>query len=380
MANHNYKSVLKTNKYQKQLQNVFEKLHGKKVVLYGVGEFFESLIKNNELDKKIDIDGISDIKFESLPNGTKYKSFNAIKPSQLKDYDADAILVTTAFPKKILKSLNETKYKHIKEIFPVIQGLCPLFKYDISFVKEENNKIYYHLNEYNIDIVCDEYYGIVEEVFYWKIYDLQKKFNFADYNFFDIGMNRAYTDLYFALDNRCQKCFGFEPFKATYDFAIENINLNPKIKNKIHPYNFGLSNKDNTQLVYFLPHRDGISSANYDFIKNYAPEELNNITETNVILKKASDIFANLIEKNPSTHKILKLDAEGAEYEVLPDLFSKNLLEHFNVIAGDMHVINSKEETKKLFEYIYKSGFKAYEINEHEKTMDYIFYKNIDVL
>lgn len=377
--NHNYTGVLKTKKYQAQLKEVFKNLQGKSIVLYGAGEFLDSLTENKDLENKLNIKGVSDLKFETSPFNEKYKKYDVIKPSKLKECNADTILLTTAFPEKIMNSLKKNKYKHIKEIVPLVKNVCPLFKYDISFIKNENNKIYYHLNEYGIDIVCDEYFGIVEEVFFWKIYDLKNKFKYTNYSLFDIGMNRAYTDMYFSLDPRCKKCYGFEPFKETYQFALENLSLNPSLKSKIEPFNFGLSDKNTTQDVYFLPHRDGISSVNYDFIKNYAPEELDKLTVTKVQLRKSSEVISDLLNKDSSEQKILKLDAEGAEYSVLPDLYSKDLLKNFNIIVGDMHVLNSKDETKALFDYMYKSGFKKYELNEHEKTMDYIFYKDIEL-
>lgn len=378
MQKHNYEGLLSTEKYHKQLKNVISKLKNKKVILYGAGELYDAVIREKEIYNNIDIRGVSDNKFETS-NVSEYNGLNAIKPSKLMDCDADSILLTTAFPKKIINILKKNTYKHIKDIIPLVSDICPLFKYDITFIKNENEKIYYHLNEYNIDVVADEYYGIIEEVFFWQIYNIKNKFKFKDYVLYDIGMNRAYTDIYFALDDRCKKCYGFEPFKATYNFALENIALNPELGSKIETFNFGLSDKNYNADVYFLPHRDGISSVNYDFIKNYAPEELNKLQKETVSLKNSSEIMEELL-KTPSTHKILKLDAEGAEYQVLPNLYENKLLAKFNVIVGDMHVLNEKSDALALFDYFIKSGFKKYEMNEHEKTIDYIFYKDIETV
>ncbi len=378
MDSHNYSGIIEAEVYKKQFSEVIQKFKNKKIILYGAGEFFNVIDNSYDLRRYFDIAGISDKKFE---NGkmNEYNGYKVILPSELRDYSADAILLTLVEPNKVLNALKLASYKYIKEIVPVYTNISPLFKYDINLLKYENGKMYYHLNEYDIDVVADEYYGIIEEVFYWKIYNIKDKFKFENYDLYDIGMNRAYTDIYFALDPRCRKIFGFEPFKATYNYALENISLNPKLKSKINAFPFGLSNKNVQEDVYFLPHRDGISTVNYDFIKSYAPEEIGKTKKEIVELRCADEVLGKLIEENPSAHRILKLDAEGAEYDVLPNLYNADLLKLFNVAVGDMHILKSKYETKSLFEYFYKSGFEVYEINEHEKTIDYILYKDIEI-
>lgn len=374
-----FDSLIIQEKYKNQILNILEKYKNQKVVFYGCGELFEALCRNYNFNDYFNVIGISDIKFEK-ETISDFMGYKTIKPKELNDCFADIIILTLAFPKKVLAILKKQRYSHIKEIFPIILKMDPLFKYDICCTKQDKEKVYYHLNEYNVDLVADEYYGIIEEVFFWQIYNIKNKFKFSNYTLYNVGMNRAYTDIYFAIDERCKKCFGFEPFKKTFQYAVENINLNPNIAEKIIPFNYGLSDENKKESVYFLPHRDGISSTNYDFIKNYAPEELNNLIEEEIELRKSSDVLKGLISTDPYTHKILKLDAEGAEYQVIPDLYRNNVLSKFNIIIGDMHILNSKKDTLRLFDYMYNAGFKVYELNEHDKTIDYILYKDIETI
>ena len=377
MTSYNYTKVLSMDFYKNEFLEVSKANRDKKVIFYGAGEVFDIMNNIFELKNYFNIEGISDKKFENKTDRF-YNDYKIIKPSELQKSDAEVILLTLAYPDKVMEFLSGQNLN--KEIKPFYKKIDPILKYDVELIKKDNKKYYYHLNSYNVNLVSDDYNGIIEEVFFWQIYNIKNKFKFSDYSLYDIGMNRAYTDIYFALDERCNKTFGFEPFKGTFDFAKENVSLNPKYANKINLFNFGLSNKNYQNDVYYLPHRDGISTVNIDFIKNYAPEEMNKLQKETVNLKQASEVISDLFLKDTSKQKILKLDAEGAEYEVIPDLFESGMLKQFNIIAGDMHILNEKSETMELFDYMYKSGFKTYEMHQHQKTIDYVMYKEIEIL
>ena len=60
----------------------------------------------------------------------------------------------------------------------------------------------------------------------------------------DIGMNIGIASLYFASRDDVKAVYGFEPFKPTFDHAIDNFKINEKYSNKIHPQNCGLGCED----------------------------------------------------------------------------------------------------------------------------------------
>lgn len=76
---------------QKQINRLAKKYNGKKIVIYGAGEYFQILVKNYDLSK-LNIVAICDKKFEKDKNAESY-GFTAIVPDDLKTLDYDLILV-----------------------------------------------------------------------------------------------------------------------------------------------------------------------------------------------------------------------------------------------------------------------------------------------
>lgn len=83
---------------------------------------------------------------------------------------------------------------------------------------------------------------------------------------------------------------------------------------------WGGGNSIGTIECSYLPHRDGISSMNDSFLQNYAPEESENLSKTICHIRVASEVLSEIFTQNPTAHFILKIDAEGAEYEIMRDI------------------------------------------------------------
>ena len=113
-----FKIKTKSDEFKQNLNEIFEELKGKDVVLYGAGEGFVNLDKKYNFKSKLNIVGISDLKFEK---NTK-KDFRGIKkiaPCNLPIEYYDTILITNEASKKIVKYLK-TKLKldcEIKALF-----------------------------------------------------------------------------------------------------------------------------------------------------------------------------------------------------------------------------------------------------------------------
>ena len=119
----------------------------------------------------------------------------------------------------------------------------------------------------------------------------------------DIGAHIGLFALFASQFCRQGKIFCFEPIKENYELLVENINSN-KIKNII-PFNFAVS-KESDSVKIFL---------NDDYSGHSMFLETNNF----VIVKSKSllDIFS---ENNIQECNFLKLDCEGAEYDIINSL------------------------------------------------------------
>lgn len=207
---------------------------------------------------------------------------------------------------------------------------------ELTYYSSESDLIYLKSN--NVNVVTDRSYYILLEIFCQKIYALPPFILNQKHYVFDIGMNRGYASLYFANNRNCSKVFGFELDPDTFRFALKNINLNPNLSTKIEPFNFGLSNCEGDVEFEYISGRDGLSSLDKNCIRKFNHNVNSDIIKKTAIVKKASVVFEDLFckcEKN--SLKILKIDCEGAEYDIFDDLNSIHLLEEFDVIIGECH-------------------------------------------
>lgn len=155
--------------------------------------------------------------------------------------------------------------------------------------------------------------------------------------FIDIGMNVAFTSLYFASLNNIEKVIGFEPLRPTKEQAEKNISLNQSIQQKILVNNYGLSDVDATLEIDYTPTFrgsvgiDGIS----EHVKNMVGSK--EINKEKIELKKASNEIDAICNEYRDQLKILKIDCEGSEYQIIPDLFAAGTLKRINFILMEWH-------------------------------------------
>ena len=185
------------------------------------------------------------------------------------------------------------------------------------------------------------YPWIVKEIFAQGIYDFHAPIDESKkYTIFDIGANRGYASLYFAQKSYVKDIYAFELVSQTFEFMKRNIDLNPQYKSKIHLYGFGLA-KENTEIeIKRLEHRDGCNTMNPDFIKSYMPKEEGKGIPVKCEVKKSSEILKRIVKTNDVENIILKIDVEGAEYDIFDDLVENypELFDKTVKIIGDTHL------------------------------------------
>ncbi len=167
------------------------------------------------------------------------------------------------------------------------------------------------------------------------------------YIMFDIGFNLGMSSLYFAQKSNIKAIYAFEPFTPTYELGMNNLKLNPELSKKNNLFNYGLGDCDKTLEIAYNPKLPGSMSTVEDKFadKNLVKEKLE--------VKNAFNVLEEIMTKH--TEKVfVKLDAEGAEYEIIPLLSQKGLLKKIDVLIMEYH---SYSDYKILLDILKNNGF-----------------------
>ena len=187
----------------------------------------------------------------------------------------------------------------------------------------------------------------------WMIneYEIEKfKINKNDI-IIDVGAHIGLFSLLASKSCFAGKIFSYEPINENFEMLMQNIKSN-KLKN-IVPFNLAVS-KNTSNVKLFL---DKDESAHSIFQKNTSY-----VTVESISLQKIFD------DNDINFCKILKLDCEGAEYEIIDSLPDKYFEKIQNMII-EYHLADSKPELgKDLISKIKNAGFQI-TIRPHHNDM-----------
>ena len=88
------KKYLEHIKFEKYLDKLNKKLKNKTVIIYGSGSLFQYIKKNYDLSK-LNIIGVSDMKFNSKQEGEDFLGYKIIPKDKMTSYKPDVVLVAT---------------------------------------------------------------------------------------------------------------------------------------------------------------------------------------------------------------------------------------------------------------------------------------------
>ena len=88
------KEYLEHIKFEKYLDKLNKKLKNKTVIIYGSGSLFQYIKKNYDLSK-LNIIGVSDMKFNSKQEGEDFLGYKIIPKDKMPSYKPDVVLVAT---------------------------------------------------------------------------------------------------------------------------------------------------------------------------------------------------------------------------------------------------------------------------------------------
>lgn len=216
-------------------------------------------------------------------------------------------------------------------------------------VYSENNNTIINLDyrDSQLKLICNTLDNllIVNELFTDEIYE----FNFNKRLVcIDIGMNVGYSSLLFSTRNDIEKIYAYEPFKGTFDNALNNFKLNSLIANKINPINEGWSDK--TGFFEFQNYEDGSVGASTSFTS-----ELNNFGKIGKIVQvkliDAANELKKIKQQNPDFGIFVKMDCEGSEYEIFERLEEEKLVDSVDGYLIEWHYKGAKPITEILDKY-----------------------------
>jgi FkbM family methyltransferase len=173
----------------------------------------------------------------------------------------------------------------------------------------------------------------------------------------DIGTNIGVSALYFAKNSKVTKVFGFEPFPETAQAAVDNFDLNPKLHSKIHLAEFGLSNTEQSISVDYCFEASQLASIGgfkYPISKNF------DLKSTRIEIKKASESLVTILNDNDE-EKILKIDTEGSELNIIQDLQNSQLLSQFSCIMLEWH----HDQETLLIEVLKANNFEVFSVDKN---------------
>jgi len=192
------------------------------------------------------------------------------------------------------------------------------------------------------------------EAFKWIAEDIEKDcYGFKNIDFkegdivIDIGANIGIVSVYLAKKYPFLKIYSFEPFPANYRLLLKNIKINNIPDGIIHPFNEAIT-KDGRNIV--------MSASNYlnsgSFSINFKEHNL----EGNNIVHSATldSIIETVLAENKQEHiRLLKMDCELSEYEILKNTKIENLRK-ISFLSGEFHEKKGFDNPDELESYVKK--------------------------
>ena len=160
---------------------------------------------------------------------------------------------------------------------------------------------------------------------------------------FELGAHKGYVAMQLAhLGKPEMKIYCFEPEKRNYEYLLDNIKEN-NLEDRVFAFNLAVSNKDGTLPFYISEHEHGHS---------LLPEHNNNVKKVDVMCKTIPTLMK---EYKLNKLDLLKIDIEGAEYDVMFNL-DRNVLEKIDYIMAEAH-ITTEHTIEDMIEFLKDNGY-----------------------
>ncbi|WP_025812571.1 FkbM family methyltransferase [Komagataeibacter kakiaceti] len=188
--------------------------------------------------------------------------------------------------------------------------------------------------------------NLIHEIFVDQVYRFARK---GPTVVMDVGMNIGLVSMQFAQNSAVQKVYSYEPFLSTYNRGMANLGLNPKLAEKIIPFNIGLSDVEGNILFNVADTSDSGSRSTRNTDRDGIAMELQMQTAANALRQVRSS--------HPDCDIIMKIDCEGAEYNILQNLADTNLLSEVKAFMVEWHIIDYDKDQENLITLLKDADF-----------------------
>ena len=236
---------------------------------------------------------------------------------------------------------------------------------DARFFVDSNQELLVEIEDLCLLVQTEEELEILREIFidgtYNFIYD-------RPFVIWDIGMNTGFVSLYLAKNERVRAAIGYEPFKMTYNQALRNLELNPKIASKVKAVNDGVSDREENLTIDYV--YECKSSIGIDRM----PEQYKNNDDKPAIAQEihllpAKDVLESIRSQYPDCDIVAKIDCEGSEYAILSSLYASGQLDRLKAVMIEWH----EKGPDRLVEWLRQSGFAIFSRRPISKTIGMIY-------
>lgn len=159
---------------------------------------------------------------------------------------------------------------------------------------------------------------------------------------FDIGGNNGFFTVYAGIKAKNGKVFVFEPVKELYEKIKTNVELNKLIN--VNVENIAISNKNTVEKFFISKEHNGCHSM-YKRSENDEQIKVKNLKLEDYCLKKKIDHI-----------DFLKLDCEGAEYDIVLNLTSE-FVSKIKRISLEYHDDIIKHRHEEIVEFLKENNF-----------------------
>jgi FkbM family methyltransferase len=204
--------------------------------------------------------------------------------------------------------------------------------------------------EYRVCIDSDDPSGegCINEIFYHNEYVLDQFVNLKSH-IIDIGANCGMATIILAKQNPESIIYSFEPHYPTFLLLKENVELNNLTNVKM--LNMAVSDSSNKKLVLFNHPDFSGGNTTCSTREAFSSHFRRSVNTTEIDCISLDDII-NL--NNIENVHLLKIDCEGAEYEILRN--SQHFInKRIKNLVGEFHNlrynVNAENNNQKLLEY-----------------------------
>jgi len=173
----------------------------------------------------------------------------------------------------------------------------------------------------------------------------------------DIGANIGLFSLAYASIFKSAKVHSFEPVPYIFKELLKNLQYNPELQERITAYNYGLSNRNETQ---FLSIPTSNQHERYD--ANYDNRLYSILGQGNKKIKANLKTLDNWhLENDIGAIDFIKIDVEGYEYFVLEGA-SKILSNYRPAVIFELNQLTLTLADKEIEDYLYFAKEHNYDV------------------